>query len=169
VWHTYGMTETITHIALRKINGEDASQWFKPLPGVEIELTEDTCLQIHAQHLGIHALKTNDLVEISAAGFQILGRKDNVVISGGIKLFPEKIEKKLDGIIKEKFFFTGIRDDKFGEKLVLIIENKNEQKLNKNQLWELMKSNLSGYEIPKEIIFVDKIKITSSGKIIRTL
>ena len=169
VWHTYGMTETITHIALRKVNGEDASQWFTPLSGVKIQLTDDDCLQIDAQQIGVFSLKTNDLVEISKNGFRILGRKDNVVISGGIKLFPEQIEKKLIGIIKDRFFFTGIQDDRFGEKLVLVVESTNEPKLSKDQFLELIRDNLSGYEIPKEIIFVDEIKITSSGKIIRTL
>ena len=169
VWHTYGMTETITHIALRKVNGKGASQWFKPMPGVEVLSTEDGCLQIDAQHLGVYSLKTNDLVELSKDGFRILGRKDNVVISGGIKLYPEQIEKKLEGVINEKFFFTGISEDKFGEKLVLVIEQKNELKFNENKLWELIKNNLAGYEIPKEIVFVKEIKTTTIGKIIRTL
>ena len=168
VWHTYGMTETITHIALRKVNGEGASQWFSPLPNIEIQLNDDGCLQIDAPQIGVFSLKTNDLIEISGKGFRILGRKDNVVNSGGVKLFPEQIEKKLKGIIEGKFFLTGIQDDKFGEKLVLIVENKKELKLNKNQLWKLIKDKLSGYEIPKEIIFVDEIKTTTSGKIIRT-
>jgi len=169
VWHTYGMTETITHIALRKVNGKDASQWFAPLPGVNIQLADDGCLQIDALQIGVFSLKTNDLIEISGKGFRILGRKDNVVISGGVKLFPEQIEKKLEGLFENLFFLIGVPDDKYGEKLVLVIERKNKAEPNENQLWKLIKNKLTGYEIPKEIVSAEEIEITSNGKIIRIL
>ena len=166
VWHTYGMTETITHIALRKVNGEGASQWFSPLPGVEIQRAEDGCLQIHAPQLGAYFLKTNDLAELSTEGFRILGRKDNVVNSGGVKLFPEQIEKKLEGLFENSFFLTGIPDEKYGEKLVMVVEGK-QQAETEEQLSKIIKGRLSGYEIPREIVFVERIGRTKSGKIIR--
>ena len=169
VWHTYGMTETITHIALRKVNGAGASDYFSLLPGVEIKMAEDGCLQIDAPNIGVHQMKTNDLIEISETRFRILGRKDNVVISGGVKLFPELIEKKLEACIDTRFFLTGIPDKKYGEKLVLVIEKRDKQKLNKNQLWELIQARLTGFEIPKEIVFVNEIKLSRNGKIIRQM
>ncbi|MCF6171682.1 MAG: AMP-binding protein [Bacteroidales bacterium] len=168
VWHTYGMTETITHIALRKVNGTGASEWFSPLAGINIRLADDGCLLIDAPHIGVLGMKTNDLVEISETGFRILGRKDNVVISGGIKLFPEEIEQKLEGKIDSRFFLTGIPDEKYGERLALVVEGKRQEETER-KLQEIVQSRLSGYEIPKEIVFTDKISFTNSGKIIRTL
>jgi O-succinylbenzoic acid--CoA ligase len=168
VWHTYGMTETITHIALRKVNGAAASDYFTPLPGVEIQMTGDGCLQLDAPHIGVRAMKTNDLLEISETGFRILGRKDNVVNSGGLKLFPEQIEKKLEATIESKFYLTGIPDEKLGEKLVMVVEKREEQKLDKKQLWELLQAKLSGFEVPKKIVFVNQIRLSKNGKIIRT-
>jgi len=167
VWHTYGMTETITHIALRKVNGVAANDYFSLLPGVEIEMADDGCLQIDAPHIGVHQMKTNDLVEISETGFRILGRKDNVVISGGVKLFPEQIEKKLEGLFENKFYLTGLPDEKYGEKLVLVFEQNNREQLSKPQLLELINKCLLGYEIPKDIVFVDAIRYNKNGKIIR--
>jgi len=132
-------------------------------------LADDGCLQIDALQIGVFSLKTNDLIEISGKGFRILGRKDNVVISGGIKLFPEQIEKKLEGLFENLFFLIGVHDDKYGEKLVLVIERKNKPEPNENQLWKLIKNKLTGFEIPKEIIFTEEIETTSNGKIIRSL
>jgi O-succinylbenzoic acid--CoA ligase len=168
IWHTYGMTETITHIALRKVNGNDASRYFKLLPGVEIQLTDDACLQINAPQLGVFSLKTNDRVEISKNGFQLLGRQDNVVNSGGLKLFPEQIEKKLEGLFENAFFLTGIPDEKYGEKLVMVVEEKADAAV-EERLWKLIHGRLSAYEIPRAIIFTDKIRINNNGKLIRSL
>jgi O-succinylbenzoic acid--CoA ligase len=151
------------------VNGAAASDYFSPLQGVEIQRAEDGCLQIDVPYIGVQSMKINDLVEISETGFRILGRKDNVVISGGIKLFPEQIEKKLEGLFENPYYLTGIPDEKYGEKLVLVLEQNKSEQLNKSHLWELIKKNLFGFEIPKDIVFVDKIKHTKNGKIIRIL
>ena len=117
------MTETITHIALRKINEKNAESWYTPLNGVETRLDERGCLVINSERIGVCRLVTNDRAELKKDGkFKILGRIDNVIISGGIKLIPEEIEKKLSGWIENDFYLSGLPDEKLGKRLVLYIE-----------------------------------------------
>jgi len=166
VWNSYGMTETITHIALRKVNGKDASPFFKPLPSVSLSLASDECLIIDAPNIGVRQMKTNDIAEIFQDGsFKIKGRKDNVVISGGVKLFPEEIEKKLSGICEHPFYFTGVEDEKLGSKLIIVIETRVE--INTNELLELFRTKLDKFEIPKEFILVKEFVRTKTGKVKR--
>ena len=166
IWHTYGMTETITHIALRKVNGKNRSKYFTPLPGVSLSLSSDQRLIIDAPHIGVRFLMTNDMAELNDDNtFAIKGRKDNVVISGGIKLFPEEIEKKIEKVIPYPFYFTGITDEKLGNKLVMIIESK--QPLNTGNIFNKIKPLLSKYELPKEIIVKQSFEKTVSGKLKR--
>ena len=168
IWQTYGMTETITHIALRKINEKNAESWYTPLNGVETRLDERGCLVINSERIGVCRLVTNDLAELKKDGkFKILGRIDNVIISGGIKLIPEEIEKKLSGWIENDFYLSCLPDEKLGKRLVLYIEG--DGKLNKQiySLWEKIEEKLNGFEIPKEIIFSKHFSRTTSGKIIR--
>ncbi|MBN2614307.1 MAG: AMP-binding protein [Bacteroidales bacterium] len=165
IWHSYAMTETKSHIALRKVNGPGRSQYFTTLPGVQIKKDEEQCLNITAPHLGVFELKTNDLVQITDEGFQILGRKDNIINSGGVKLFPETIEKKLSPFIEDAFFMGSVPDEQLGEKLVLFIESDDETR--RSQLEEIIHRELTGFDIPKEIIFKAAFLRTESGKIIR--
>ncbi|WP_258929419.1 hypothetical protein [Flavobacterium davisii] len=157
-YESYSMTETVTHIALKKIGTKN----FKLLPGVVIEQDNRGCLVINAPNINEEILVTNDLIElVSDSEFIWKGRVDNVVNSGGIKLFPEQIEAKLIPKIKEHFFFYGLPDQKFGEKLVLVIEG---------EAYELDSSifeELSLYEVPKQIIFIAKFEETETGKIKR--
>lgn len=157
-YETYGMTETITHIAAKKI-GEKA---FTVLPHVTISYNEDNCLVIHAPRISEEVIVTNDMVElVNENQFVFLGRFDNIVNSGGIKLIPEQIEDKLSGRIDARFFVTGIPDEKLGEKLVLVIEGE------KHPLDEGIFDLLDKYERPKEILFVLKFEETGNGKIMR--
>ena len=168
IWHTYGMTETMSHIALRKINGQNKSDYFYPLPDVQLAENDSGCLIITAPYLGVYALETNDLVELQENGsFKILGRKDNVVNSGGVKLFPEQIEQKLSGLIKEPFYVGAVADDQLGEKLTLFVESECRGEGEKDALEKLLKEKLSGLEIPRKIIFKKQFLRTESGKIIR--
>ena len=158
VYETYGMTETITHIAAKKI-GEKA---FTVLPDVTISYDDRNCLVIHAPKISDEVIVTNDLVElVNENQFVFLGRFDNVVNSGGIKLIPELIEAKLSDKIKPRFFVIGIPDELLGEKLVLIIEGE------KFNIDESIFNKLDKYEKPKEIFFKNKFKETENGKIIR--
>ncbi|HEY9116023.1 MAG TPA: AMP-binding protein [Bacteroidales bacterium] len=167
VWQTYGMTETITHIALRKISG-NAEEMYTPLKNVKVWTDDHSRLVIDAEKIGVKQLVTNDLAEMGEKGkFKILGRKDNVVISGGVKFFPEEIEKKLSGFIENDFYISSLPDEKLGRKLVLYIEDDGNLENQVNQLWEKINARLSGFEIPKEIFFCKSFSRTVSGKIMR--
>lgn len=158
VYETYGMTETITHIAARKLGDKQ----FTVLPNVTISYDDRNCLIIHAPRISEEVVVTNDLVElVNENQFVFLGRIDNIVNSGGIKFMPEKIEEKLSDKIENRFFITGIPDKDLGEKLVLVIEGK-EQPIDNSIFDELDK-----YEKPKEILFFPKFKETATGKILR--
>ena len=158
VFETYGMTETITHIAAKKV-GEKA---FMVLPNVTISYDERNCLVIHAPKISEEIIQTNDLVElVSENQFVFLGRMDNVINSGGIKLIPEQIEDKLSKHIHKRFFITSKEDKELGEKLVLVIEGQ------KEDLEGSLFDDLDKYEKPREIIFIPKFKETASGKIMR--
>ncbi|MCL6217419.1 AMP-binding protein [Zunongwangia pacifica] len=172
VYETYGMTETITHIAARRINPtkkKKQSRPFKVLPNINISKDERGCLVIKAPNLSDEVIVTNDVVDIvTYKKFNWKGRIDNVINSGGIKLHPEEIEKKLGKIIDSRFFITSIPDDALGNKLVLFIEAAfSEEGL------EEMKTNIANlkslekFERPKKIYFVEKFEETSSGKIHR--
>lgn len=158
VFETYGMTETITHIAAKKV-GEQA---FSILPNVKIAQDEKECLLIDAPLVSDEILHTNDLVTIiNNQQFVLLGRIDNVVNSGGIKLIPEKIEEKLSNHIPSNFFVGGLPDTVLGEKLVLVIEGE------KQSIDEATFATLDKYEKPKGVFFVPKFETTESGKIKR--
>lgn len=158
VYETYGMTETITHIAARKL-GEKA---FTVLPNVTISYDDRNCLVIHAPRISDEVIITNDIVElVNENQFIFLGRMDNVINSGGIKLIPEQIEEKLATKISRRFFIASKDDNELGEKVVLVIEGENEE------LDASIYESLDKYEKPKELIFVPKFKETTTGKILR--
>ncbi len=164
---SFGMTETITHIAIRKINGYNKQDYFTCLPDIKISTDKRNCLCIKAPYLE-ETIVTNDIVEIKDNNnFYWLGRYDNIVNSGGIKIYPEQVEHKLNKFITRKFFITSLPDNSLGEKLVLVIEGK---AFGKNELKELkviINSLLAKYHQPKEIIFIDRFLMTESNKIKR--
>ncbi|RLD90680.1 MAG: O-succinylbenzoic acid--CoA ligase [Bacteroidetes bacterium] len=165
VWHTYGMTETITHIALRKVNGYEASSWFIPMEHVSLS-RQNRQMVIDAPAIGVHQMLTNDVVELNQDGsFIVLGRKDNVVISGGIKLFPEAIENKLEEVCKKPFYFLGVSDNVLGCKLVMYVES--DEPIDVDGLKKTISMLLDKYEMPKDIIVKKHFKKTISNKIIR--
>ncbi len=158
VYETYGMTETITHIAAKEIG--EAS--FTVLPNVTISYDDRNCLVIHAPRISEDVIITNDLVElVNENQFIFLGRYDNIVNSGGIKLIPEQIEKKLAGKIAGRYFVAGKKDEALGEKLILIIEGE------KFDIDKSVYNDLDKYEKPKEVYFISKFKETENGKIMR--
>lgn len=158
VYETYGMTETITHIAARKL-GEKA---FTVLPYVTVSYDDRNCLVIHAPRISPEVIITNDIVElVNENQFIFLGRMDNVINSGGIKLIPEQIEQKLVSKISQRFFIASKPDNELGEKVVLVIEGE------KFNLDTSIYESLDKYEKPKEIIFIPKFLDTVTGKILR--
>ncbi|NRT15520.1 O-succinylbenzoic acid--CoA ligase [Flavobacterium sp. 28A] len=158
VYETYGMTETITHIAAKKI-GEKA---FSILPNIHISQNENHCLVIDAPKISEELIVTNDLIEIiNDNQFVFLGRSDNVVNSGGIKLIPEQIEEKLAALIPSRFFIAGMADASLGEKLILVIEGE------KHEVDKAIFKGLDKYEKPKEVFFVTQFLETDNGKVKR--
>ncbi len=166
---SYGMTETATHIALRRINGENGSDFFHCLKGIQVGLSEAGCLTIDMPGLGGGRLFTKDLAELDDhKTFKILGRADHVIISGGIKYFPEILEKKLDDLIEYPFFIGALPDEILGHRIVLAIEARADEQLEK-QLDAFFVQRLARYERPKEIVFKAPFKRTETGKIIRRI
>jgi o-succinylbenzoate---CoA ligase len=158
IYETYGMTETITHIAAKRV-GERA---FTVLPNVTVSSNENNCLVVHAKKINPEPIVTNDIVEIvSDTQFVWLGRFDNVINSGGIKLIPEKIEEKLSTHIPRRYFVFGQADDVLGEKVVLYVEGES------IAIDEEVFSVLDKYEKPKNIVFIPKFTVTATGKIVR--
>jgi O-succinylbenzoic acid--CoA ligase len=166
VFATYGMTETITHIAVRRINGLAKSDYYNALPNVKFSLDKRDCLVIEASEVSDDKVVTNDLVKIiSPSSFQYLGRIDNVVNSGGVKLFPEQIEAKLAKFIDVQFIIASEKNQTLGEQLILILEE------DSSELIPDIKtafSTLSNYERPKKVYSFSKFPFTETGKIKRS-
>jgi len=172
IFATYGMTETITHIAVKKLNhfklATERSRResnYNTLPNIFISKDKRGCLVIEAPKVSNDVIITNDLVEIiSENSFKWLGRFDTVINSGGVKLIPEQIEEKLSKIIEQRFFITGVKDSLLGEKLILLIEGVKNDAI-QTKVKEL--DSLSKFEIPKEIYFLEKFIETPTQKIQR--
>ncbi len=158
IYETYGMTETITHIAAKKI-GEKA---FTVLPNVTVSADDRHCLIIDAKYISDKKIVTNDIVNIvSDTQFEWIGRIDNVINSGGVKLIPEQIEEKLSTLIPRRYFVFGQPDETLGEKVVLYVEGE------PIVIEESVFNVLDKFEKPKEIVFIPKFKETATGKIMR--
>ncbi len=172
VFATYGMTETITHIAAKPLNklSKDTIAHFSTLPNITVRKDDRDCLVIQAPRIHTEEIITNDVVEIiSNAQFNWLGRFDTVINSGGIKLHPEQIEEKLSSFISGRYFVTGIDDDQFGKKLTLIIEDEKNELNTSKLLAEIKQSNqFSKFEIPKEIYILQNFTETNTGKVQRS-
>ena len=169
IWSTYGMTETLSHIALRRINGAEASEWYQPFDSVKISQTEEGCLVIDAPLVCAETLVTNDIVEIESyiynkvekLRFRIKGRKDNVICSGGIKIQIEEVEALLKPHLEKPFMLAKKKDEKFGEIAVLLSENK-EIKTVEATVRRLLSDHK--YWIPREFLHVDHLPLTETGK-----
>lgn len=159
IYSTYGMTETLSHIALRRLTSTESSEYYIPFPSVKLSLSVDSTLIIDAPLIADEILHTNDIVDIQPNGhFRVLGRKDNVINSGGIKLQIEAIEEKIAKVLSCNFAVTSVPDEKLGEALVLLVEK---------APFSGDLTFLSKYEQPKHIFVVDSLPITGNGKIDR--
>lgn len=164
VWSTYGMTETLSHIAMRKLNGEDASEWYTPFDGVKVRLSREGTLVIDAPRVCAEELVTNDIAEMDAGGrFRILGRKDNTVNSGGVKIQIEQVETALKGRLQLPFLITSAPDAKFGEIIVLLVEC-TEQEHTYADIQAACEQALPPYWRPKRIIPLERLPLTETGK-----
>ena len=175
IWSTYGMTETLSHIALRRINGAEASEWYQPFDSVKISQTDEGCLVIDAPLVCAETLVTNDIVEIEPyiynkvenhnkvekTRFRIKGRKDNVICSGGIKIQIEEVEEFLKPHLEKPFMLAKKKDEKFGEIAVLLSEDK-EIKTVEATIRRLLSDHK--YWIPREFRYVEHLPLTETGK-----
>lgn len=164
VYSTYGMTETLSHIALRRLNGNSASDHYFPFSSVELSLSPENTLVIKAPLVCDDILQTNDIARIYPDGsFIILGRKDNVINSGGIKIQAEEVEKLLRPFIPVPFVITSVPDPRLGQAVTLLFEGE----LDMEELKDKVQEILSPYHRPKYIRMVDFIPQTGNGKINR--
>ena len=163
VYETYGMTETFSHIALKALHRTDHNGLgFRPLSNIKVDLDQRGCLVINAPDLFEGALVTNDLVDMHSDGtFSWLGRIDNAINSGGVKLLPETIEAKLSGFIKKPFFIGSLPDAELGEKVILVIEG--EEETFEDAIFDV----LDRFARPKEIFFLSQFSYTRNGKLRR--
>lgn len=182
IWSTYGMTETLSHIALRRINGAEASEWYQPFDSVKISQTEEGCLVIDAPLVCAETLVTNDIVEIESyiynkvekLRFRIKGRKDNVICSGGIKIQIEEVEALLKPHLEKPFMLAKKKDEKFGEIAVLLTEDEDLKKVEatirrllsgkSDDSNNSSESKSHKYWIPREYLHVDHLPLTETGK-----
>ncbi len=166
VFQTYGMTETVTHIAVRKLEqGKDNP--YMALPNVFLSKDSRNCLVIEAQKISSQKIITNDVINLlTPYSFYWLGRFDHIINSGGVKLFPERIEQKIAPFIKDPFIISSRPDTHLGERLLLLVESKIAYK-DIHTIWQQAK--LTKFEIPKEVHYFTQFIYTGSGKINRVL
>lgn len=165
VWSTYGMTETLSHIALRKLNGEEASLWYTPFPSVKISISKEGTLVINAPGVSPEELITNDIAEINECGqFRIIGRKDNTINTGGVKVQIEEVERFLTekSGIKDGFRISWRAHQVLGQEVVMLIDASMTEK--KMALLKSAISTLPKYWQPKDIVVVDTLPMTETGK-----
>lgn len=179
VWSTYGMTETLSHIALRRLNGEEASEWYQPFDSVGVSLNSDGCLVIDAPLVCSEPLVTNDIAEIKQQEtsshssdassslktssphvlFRIKGRKDNVICSGGIKIQMEEVENLLRQHLDAPFLLAKKKDEKFGEIAVLVTESGDLEGVE-----AICRQVLPKYWVPRQYLHFDQLPMTETGK-----
>ena len=182
IWSTYGMTETLSHIALRRINGAEASEWYQPFDSVKISQTDEGCLVIDAPLVCAETLVTNDIVEIESyiynkvekLRFRIKGRKDNVICSGGIKIQIEEVEALLKPHLEKPFMIAKKKDEKFGEIAVLLTEDEDLKKVEatirrllsgkSDDSNKSSESKSHKYWIPREFRYAEHLPLTETGK-----
>jgi len=164
-YSTYGMTESITHIAVKKINGKYKSKYFEALPNITFQPNKDDCLIIKTPHLSTSIITTSDIIKIiDKQTFKWIGRIDNVINSGGIKIHPEELETKISNLFHNtRFFFSSVPDELLGQRLVLVIESEN----NISDLESSLEKLLNTFEMPKTIFYTDSFLETKTRKLDR--
>lgn len=167
VFQGYGSTETVTHVALRRINGPDREEEYRAIGQVTFATDERGCLVVNTPHLTRQCHITNDLVElIDATRFRWLGRLDNVILSGGKKVHPELLEAKTAGVIPYAHYFTAVPDDRLGYAVALVLEVEEDQQLIDAVLQDLARV-LSKHEMPRKVLTQRSFERTAAGKVIR--
>lgn len=162
---TYGMTETLTHVATRTVS--DPVLPFRAMPGIGISTDKKGCLIIEVPYVPLSPIRTQDIVKLEDdSAFTLLGRRDWVINSGGKKIFPEQLEEKLSAVLEIPFFFAGIPDRKLGEQLVLVVESNTKNKMHYLEIATKILST-DKHHVPKAVFCVDAFAYTPSGKLDR--
>ncbi len=165
IFHTYGMTETLSHIALRKITGLESIEYFQVLDGIQIAQDERGCLKVKAAYLTDGWLQTNDKVELLDNNrFIVLGRMDDIINMAGMKMFPQQIERKIASFCEFNFAIVGVSDERSGQLPVLIIEADLSTK-ELFGLWNNLEEQLHAHEMPRKIVLFESFPMLDSGKI----
>ncbi|WP_018477518.1 AMP-binding protein [Pontibacter roseus] len=173
VYHTYGMTETVSHIALRLLNGPTAAEYYETLEGVTIGQDNRGCLTIKADITDNETLITNDIVEIlTPTRFRWIGRADNTINTGGVKVQTETVEVAVSEALADlerppRFFVASQPDELLGEKMILILEGEKLPEEVEQQMQEKMRSLLRKFEMPKDTYYCPAFSETATGKISR--
>lgn len=173
VYSTYGMTETVSHIALRRLNGKSKTDHYTALKNVTIGRDSRGCLTIRSALTENQLLNTNDIVEITSDNsFKWIGRADNVINTGGVKVQVEKLEKIIENVlielgIEKRFIVAGVKDDILGQKIILILEGIKLSVDKEKGLHNVLNSTLNQYEIPKKTLYIKQFRETGTGKIRR--
>lgn len=160
VYLGYGMTETLTHIAVRNLSKSEIT--YTPLEGVEVRSNENDILSIKDNLLKLDWFETDDLVHISEDQFSITGRVSSVINSGGVKIFPESVEARIKHLLNSEFYISSEKDAKLGERVILISTSE----VNEFQRKQIQVV-LGKIESPKVYIVANEIEKTNSGKVVR--
>ncbi len=181
VFATYGMTETVSHIALRRLNGPETSEFFTALSGVDLGTDERGCLHITSAATNFERVQTNDVVELITDAnnrppqFRLLGRADRIINSGGVKVQPEQVERVIQAMLAaeestancagHRLFVTGLPDERLGQRIVLVQEKETIQPQQWKRIQETVRTELGPYAVPKEVYTVTHFSETPTGKI----
>ncbi|WP_162052463.1 AMP-binding protein [Pontibacter pamirensis] len=170
---TYGMTETASHIAIRRLNGSEATDYYQVLDDIQIGIDKRGCLTIKGDITNNELLVTNDIVELlTPSRFRWIGRADNTINTGGVKVQVESVEtaisEALAGIENAPRFFVAAQPDELlGDKIVLLLEGKPLSEAAEKELFSRLQMRLKKYEVPKEIIYSPTFSGTATGKVSR--
>ena len=176
VYATYGMTETVSHIALRRLNGPMSSDVFTALSGVVLGTDERGCLHITAAATNFECVQTNDVVQLTdPMQFRLLGRADRIINSGGVKIQPEQVEQAIQNVLSDsslspektssRLFVAGLPDERLGQRVVVFLENQEIHSTLWASIQASVREQLGAYAVPKEFITVEKFMETPTGKV----
>ena len=179
IYSTYGMTETVSHVAIRRLNGPDRSLMFRVLPGVEVSIDDRQCLRITAAATNFLPVQTNDVVELFAPQqptdpwhFRLLGRADSIINTGGVKVQPERVEQAVSTYLAtqhlaQRLFVAGLPDERLGQRVVLFLENTPLSDTHWQGIRRAVEISCGPYAVPKEWRTMPEFPETATGKIDR--
>jgi O-succinylbenzoic acid--CoA ligase len=173
VFATYGMTETLSHIALRRLNGTERRDWFTALDGVDLGTDERGCLHITSVATNFVRVQTNDVVELSdPTHFRLLGRADRIINSGGVKVQPEQIEQIIENVlatagVRGRLFVAGLPSERLGQRVVLFCEAWTPTDEQWQRIQDAVRTQMGPYAVPKKAITVAQFSETPTGKMDR--